>query len=376
MYDCIVVGSGPSGAAASYHLAKRGRSVLLLERESLPRYKPCGGGVSPMVQQWFDFDFSPAISLKIKTVQYTYQSGDPVSMELETEEPIWMVRREVFDHYIVQQAQKQRAVVHDQTVVTGVAWVGDHWQITTDKDTFQGKYVVAADGANGTMPKWLGFKERKRRMSAALEVEVPMVNPEISAAYFDFGSVQNGYIWNFPKADGYSIGVGTFIGGEKQNLKELGAKYAASWGLDLSTMKQYGHPIALWDGNQTLHTKNAVLVGEAACIVDPFTAEGIRPSLMTGTFAAEAIDQALGGDSQALGNYSRRVHQEWGEDMVWAQRIAGMFYRVPSFGYKVGVKRPSATKRMGQILCGELRYRDVANRAIARLTKGLIPGMG
>jgi flavin-dependent dehydrogenase len=97
---------------------------------------------------------------------------------------------------------------------------------------------------------------------------------------------------------------------------------------------------------------------------------------MTGTFAAEAIDQALGGDSQALGNYSRRVHQEWGEDMVWAQRIAGMFYRVPSFGYKVGVKRPSATKRMGQILCGELRYRDVANRAIARLTKGLIPGMG
>ncbi|MFN4834697.1 MAG: FAD-dependent oxidoreductase, partial [Pseudanabaena sp.] len=44
MYDCIVVGAGPSGGSASYHLAKRGRSVLLLEKESLPRYKPCGGG--------------------------------------------------------------------------------------------------------------------------------------------------------------------------------------------------------------------------------------------------------------------------------------------------------------------------------------------
>ncbi|HCF26545.1 MAG TPA: dehydrogenase, partial [Cyanobacteria bacterium UBA11049] len=43
---------------AAYHLAKRGRSVLVLEKESLPRYKPCGGGVSPMIAKWFDFDFS------------------------------------------------------------------------------------------------------------------------------------------------------------------------------------------------------------------------------------------------------------------------------------------------------------------------------
>lgn len=48
--------------------------------------------------------------------------------------------------------------------------------------------------------------------------------------------------------------------------------------------------------------------------------------------------------------------------MVWAQRIANIFYRIPSFGYKMGVKRPSASQRMGKILCGEMRYRDVADR--------------
>ncbi|MBI2148152.1 adenosylcobalamin-dependent ribonucleoside-diphosphate reductase, partial [Candidatus Woesearchaeota archaeon] len=49
--------------------------------------------------------------------------------------------------------------------------------------------------------------------------------------------------------------------------------------IDFKTTKQYGHPISLWNGNQILHTKNerAILAGEAACIVDPLTAEGIKP---------------------------------------------------------------------------------------------------
>ena len=53
MFDCIVVGAGPAGGTAAYHLAKRGRSVLVLEREALPRYKACSGGVSPAIAQWF-----------------------------------------------------------------------------------------------------------------------------------------------------------------------------------------------------------------------------------------------------------------------------------------------------------------------------------
>ncbi|WP_338038816.1 hypothetical protein [Neosynechococcus sphagnicola] len=44
-----------------------------------------------------------------------------------------------------------------------------------------------------------------------------------------------------------------------------------------------------------MHTQQALLVGEAACVVDPFTAEGIRPSIFSGLKAAEAIADALGG---------------------------------------------------------------------------------
>ncbi|NJL39098.1 MAG: geranylgeranyl reductase family protein [Leptolyngbyaceae cyanobacterium RM2_2_4] len=376
MYDCIIVGAGPAGGTAAYHLAKRGRSVLVLEKASLPRYKPCGGGVSPQVAEWFDFDFSPAISIKVNAIRYTWKMGDPVKAKLKGSEPIWMVRRDVFDHFLVQQAQKQGAELRDNTEVTGIEFKSDHWQVNTATGPVTGRYVIAADGAKGSMAKWLGFKDRKRRFAGALEAEAAANVKDPESAHFEFGMVKNGYIWNFPKADGYSIGVGTFRGGEQQDFKAILTEYATLFGIDLKTTQQYGHPLCLWDGNQKLHTQNALLVGEAACVVDPFTAEGIRPSIFTGVKAAEAIDGAIAGDQNALERYTQVISDEWGADMVWAQRLAGIFYRAPGIGYKVGVKRPSATERMVKILCGELRYADVANRAMKRLGAGLIPGMG
>ncbi len=377
MFDCIIVGAGPAGGTAAYHLAKQGHSVVVIEKEALPRYKPCGGGVSPLVAEWFDFDFSPAISVKADVIRYTWNMEDPVQVKLETKEPIWMVRRDIFDHFIIQQAQKQGAELRDSTEVTGIEFKSDHWQVNTANGAVAGRYVIAADGAKGPMAKLLGFKERKRRLSAALEVETPSPAGISPVVHFEFGMVKNGYIWNFPKADGYSIGIGTFRGNEGQDFKKILTEYSNKmFGVDINTNKQYGHPLCLWDGEQKLHTQNAVLAGEAACVVDPFTAEGIRPSMFSGLKASEAIHQALSGDRNALEKYTEVMNNEWGADMKWAQRIAGAFYQFPKIGYKVGVKMPRATNTMAKIQCGELRYSDVAGKAVKRLSSGLIPGFG
>ena len=371
-YDCVVVGGGPAGAAAAYHLAKAGHSVLILEKQELPRYKPCGGGVCPRVADWFDYDFEPVISQKVTQVRYTYNLEDEVISELP--EPIWMVRRDEFDHYMVQQAQNQGAVLWAGTKATGLEFKADCWHISTSKDPVAGRYLIAADGAKGPMAKWLGFKRRKTVVAGAIETEPRLPVHDGHIVHFEFGLLKNGYVWNFPKADGYSLGSGAFISAKRKSrdLVQPLAAYSHQFGVDIDEETKHGHPICLWDGDQTLHTTRAVLAGEAACVVDPFTAEGIRPSIFSGLKASEAIHGALSGQQNALANYTQTMIQEWGHEMRWAARLAKAFYLAPKVGYRVGVKNPLGTQIMSNVFLGKLHYSDVVTRGLRRLSGGLL----
>lgn len=372
MFDCIVIGAGPAGAAAAYHLAHQGRSVLILEKDTHPRYKPCGGGVSPEVAQWFDFDFSPAISMKVSRFRFTYQGADPVETETEVREPLWMVRREIFDAFLVRQAQEQGAVLKAGCAALELRFEDSAWTVDTPEGPLRARYLVAADGAKGNAAKALGLKARRFRLAGALEAECATPGPADLPLCMDFGTVRQGYLWNFPKADGQSLGIGVLRGRQDRNLREILKDYTTGFDVDLDACSIAAHPIVLWDGDQELHSQQALIAGEAACIVDPFTAEGIRPSLRTGVLAAEAIHAALNGQDRALESYTANVQQEIGTEMVWARRLAALFFRLPALGYRVGVKHPGSTQRMAQLFCGELRYANVARRALQLLSGGVL----
>lgn len=374
IFDCVVIGAGPAGAAAAYQLSKNGCSVLLLEKASLPRYKPCGGGVSPIVAQWFDFDFEPVISQKVTRARFTYNMQDEFEVDLPPGQPLWMVRRDEFDHYIVKQAQAQGTTLQDNTKATGIEFKDDHWQVSTPDGVIQGRYLIAADGARGPVARWLGFKQRPMTIGGAIETEPRLDIEEDETVYFDFGLLKKGYVWNFPKADGYSLGSGVF-GKTKRKSRDLVqplADYAQQFGVDTDATEQFGHPLALWNGNQTLHTQNAVLAGEAACVVDPFTAEGIRPSIWSGLRAADAITQALSGDVDALANYTHIVAEEWGSEMKCAQQIARAFYTAPKLSYQLGVRSPNGMALMTRVFAGEIKYADILDRAMKKLSFGLL----
>ena len=55
-YDAVVVGMGPAGATAAYQLSRAGLSVLAIEKETHPRYKVCGGGLSARIDRIFVAD--------------------------------------------------------------------------------------------------------------------------------------------------------------------------------------------------------------------------------------------------------------------------------------------------------------------------------
>jgi len=374
MYDCIVVGAGPAGASTAYHLARQGRSVLILEKAPLPRYKPCSGAVSPDIAAYFNVDFAPVVDCERRQIRYTWKLGDPVEATLTTHDPIWMVRRDRFDQFLVDQAQAQGAQVKDATPVTGIEFQGDRWQVISAAGPLQSAYLVGADGAHGPMAKWLGLAPAPLRMAQLWDWTSPTPLAADCPLAFEFGLVKQGCLWSFPKAQGYAIGAVNFLGQESADHQHSLRRYSQALGLPYDQGQIYSHGLKLWYGQTPLHTNRALLVGEAAAIVDPLSAEGIRPGMISGVRAAEAIHAALAGDPTALANYTRTLQSSWGADMQWAKRISGLFFRVPGIGYRVGIKRPTATQRLGQILTGEVHYADIANRVMNRLSGGLISG--
>ncbi|MEO0869380.1 MAG: NAD(P)/FAD-dependent oxidoreductase [Cyanobacteria bacterium J06642_11] len=371
MFDCIVVGAGPAGSTTAYQLGKRDRSVLLIEKSPLPRYKPCTGAIAPSIAQWLDFDITPAIDQELRQIRYTWQLEDPIEAVLETEEPMWVVQRDVFDQYLVDQAVKQGVEVQDGTAVQSIQFQNNVWTVVTAQGSHQARYLIAADGADGPMAQWLGFKPEKVRQSYVLELPAPTAEPTMA---FEFGLVKQGCLWNFPKQDRHSLGITRFIGDKLKNPEQALQTYAQSLGCEVSAGQLYSQGLKLWNGHRTLHTQNALLVGEAAALVDPMTAEGIRPAIFSGIQAAISINEALSGQDNALEQYSHIIQTEWGNDIQWSQRIANVFFRMQKIGYRVGIKRPTATKRLGQLLAGEIRYADLANRVIKRISGSLLLG--
>ena len=156
--------------------------------------------------------------------------------------------------------------------------------------------------------------------------------------------------------------------GKAKNLEQALTQYTQKAGIDISNSQLSQHVICLWTEKKPLHSQNALLVGEAAAMVDPLLGEGIRPGIATGVRAAEAIDKALAGKEDSLANYSQIVNDEWGSEFVLAQRLAGLFYgMLASPVYKIGVKQPEASQLMSKILCGEIKYSDVIEKAMKKL---------
>ncbi|WP_259701297.1 MULTISPECIES: NAD(P)/FAD-dependent oxidoreductase [Synechococcales] len=366
--DVIVVGAGVAGAAAAYHLAARGHRVKLVEARRLPRAKPCGGGMAASVQRLFPFDLSPAVDQVITQVRFTWCLEDPVLADLPGEAPFWIVQRTRFDMFLADQAVQAGADLLDGSPVSGLRDCGDHWRVELKNGpALLTRAVVVADGARSRFNVPLGLGSPRPRYAAALAVEVEGAVPDPGTARFEFGLVRHGFCWAFPRQGGLSIGVGTFLGRELNDADTVLAELLPSLGLPADAGVRSHWPLRVWDGHHRLHGDGVVVVGDAASLCDPFLAEGLRPALLSGTRAAEALDRWLAGNKGALADYSEVMRLEWGQSMAWGRRIAQVFYRLPRVGYQLGIKRATAPQRIAQILSGEMGYGDIAQRVIRRL---------
>lgn len=362
--DVIVVGAGPAGASAAYWLGEAGKRVLVLEKEALPRYKPCGGGVPQAVLGCFPFSFSGVIETWVRFVRFRFRDEQEVTTQLPAG-AVAMVMRDQFDLHLLDHAQVQ---VRDRSEVMALQQDGAGVTVTTAQgEVFQARHLIGADGANSRVARLVGLQP-EIRMGFAIEAEAPvsdgLMEEYANTALFVFGVAPRGYLWVFPKADHLSVGIGA-LQERVPAISRILEQEMGRLGIEIGEVRQRGQRLPLHRGPSRVHQGRVLLTGDAAGLVDPLIGEGIRHAVNSGRLAAESI---LVDDP---GGYSRRVDREIGCDLRWGRLWAQLFYRFPWISFQLGVRNPSVVGEFLSLIAGRTSYRRMVSRALPNLLLGL-----
>ena len=368
LFDVAIIGGGLSGSSTALHLSNKGYSVLVLEKSDHKGIIPCAGGMAATMRNFLPIDIKKAIETEIKRVHFTYESKDKVIAELSGVSPFLIVKREVLDNLLIDRAKSLGALFINSINIKKLENNTDSWKIKCSDNYYKAKFLVIADGSDS---KWstflkLGPKRPRYAQTAAIRLN-GLGNLSKNSVRFDFGTIKYGFSWAFPLKQSLNIGIGTFIGNYQINTKDLSQSVINYFGFNTNDYETIYKRLRIWNGFYNLHIDRALVVGDAASLCDPFLAEGIRPSLLSSFYAAESIHECLSNNEHDLSNYSKIMQLKWSKSMAWGKRIAEVFYRFPQTGYKLGVKRKTAPKRIAQILSGEMSYSDIAQRVIKRL---------
>ncbi len=309
--DVLVVGAGPAGSATALFLARSGFDVTLLDRAAFPRDKPCGEYLTPGAVRLLrdELGILPAL-MQAGAVRLTREtvvphrarpfsgSTDALACPRVVTD---VVLRDAAEHAGVRvlEGVKARSILRDSGRVVG---------LDTDRGEYRARVIVGADGTHSLLARDMGVVRPIRRLQRLALVTHYMGGAETSDAV----------TMHLPH-DGSDAccGVGAACGpdgtrnvnivvplseapqmaGRRQVYFEerLQRSFPQVWEQvresaqagPLRSVGCFGHHTsrAADDG--------AVLVGDAATFINPFTGEGVFFALRGAQLAAESIKSAL-----------------------------------------------------------------------------------
>jgi flavin-dependent dehydrogenase len=212
---------------------------------------------------------------------------------------IWMTQRLRLDAFLLDAARERGVEVREET--------------TVDVGTIAADVIVGADGANGTTARAVGLGAGIVH-EVAYEGNVPYgkLDRERYArrAVIEFADIPGGYGWVFPKADHANVGVGGWQS-EGPRLREHLRRVCEAHGLEPETLEELrGHRLPLRPPGTPIAGERALLVGDAAGLIDPVSGDGMYECFVSSRLAADAILDLLAGRSSSLAPYQAAVEAE------------------------------------------------------------------
>jgi menaquinone-9 beta-reductase len=318
-----VVGAGPGGSAAAYHLAHHGVDVLMVDRAVFPREKVCGDGLTPRgvaALQRMDVDTDEAGFFRVNSLRAYGLNGVVASVEwpkLRRFPAVGLCRtRFEFDDLLARQAVKAGARFLQGTEatapITDGGWVsGAVLKENGDTMEARARFVIAADGASSRLGAQVGVVRDATRplgIAARRYYRIPRPQVDIFEVFMNLpdprtGGLMCGYGWIFPLGDGV-VNVGAGILNSYPGFKETSARKVMElfltmlppeWGIDdeHAIGPLLSGPIPMGMNRRPPAVPGMLLVGDAGGVTNPFNGEGIAYAMETGELAAQVIVDAL-----------------------------------------------------------------------------------
>ncbi|WP_299679839.1 geranylgeranyl reductase family protein [uncultured Tenacibaculum sp.] len=375
-FEVAVIGSGPSGASTAFHLAKKGISTVIIEKEKLPRYKTCGGGFVYRGRKDLPFDISSVVEREFNTVDILL--GKKLHFKTVRKDPtITMIMRDSFDNLIVEEAKKLGVTLLEDNKLIGLDFQDEKTIVTTDNQQISAQFVIAADGALSPTAKMAGWNEETRKLIPALEYEVEVSEEDFNrlkdSVRFDIDAIPYGYAWSFPKKNHLSIGVAS-TKKARINLKKYYQEYLETLGIkNILSESQHGFQIPIAPRTDGFVKNNVFLIGDAAGFADPITAEGISNAIYSGVLVAEAISESNSNVGKASELYLEKLNERLIPEIQTGLWLAKWFYEQKTIRNvllkKYGQRFSDA---MADIFHGDRSYPTDIKQAITKKVKELV----
>jgi len=358
--DVTIIGAGPAGALLAYLLAVRGLRVVLVEKARLPRVKPCGGGLNWKTVALLPFTIDTVVERIVSRVVFTRNLRHPFTRTYP-EPLVTMVTRCAYDYFLVQRAAAMGAQVYDNCQVTGLAAQPRNITVHSARCTWSSRYVAFADGAKGTLRRQLGFTAiAPHDIGLDLEVDAGGGCPWVPhTLYIDWGSYPQTYAWAFPKANHWSIGVK----GPAPQGRALGPylrQFMQRWQLTPAAGKLHylAHMLPTRMPSTPLVRGRALVLGDAAGLLEPFTGEGIYYALRSAYLAADALTVASSSDTSPLA-YETAIETEIMPELTGARALQQVFDAWPWLFHVLVRTHQRSWRALAKILRGERGFHDI-----------------
>jgi digeranylgeranylglycerophospholipid reductase len=311
-YDVVIIGAGPSGSMACKKIAENNIDTLMIERKKrIGEPVNCAEGINIFLfkETGIKKDGSFICQKIDGTRIYFYDE----TYDLNSDQ--WKgynIDRKIFDKYLAKQAEKKGAHILTNTKALGMKKIGKKWLIKIESgkkiNEIEAKIVIGADGIGCNVGKWAGLKNKWSKNEIAKCLEYNISNAlvlEKNRFHILFAEeFQNGYGWIFPKSNSCAnVGVGIHPEYNTKNaISFLMTKYTGIDNIikDISKEKyriseRRGGivPICGPKNYKEIISDGVILAGDSAAIVDPITAEGIEPAMLSGIAAGETAVKSI-----------------------------------------------------------------------------------